>query len=49
MVMLSAQANASDASHESVADSVIAEQRANLSENTQGKGFGPQALVTWGL
>lgn len=43
MVMLSTQASASDSSHEAVSDSVIAEQRAQLSENTQGKGFGPQA------
>ncbi len=43
MVMLSTQASASGASHEAVSDSVIAEQRAQLSENTQGKGFGPQA------
>ncbi|MEZ8279806.1 delta-class carbonic anhydrase [Vibrio splendidus] len=43
MVMLSAHANASNASHESVSDGVIAEQRAKLSENTQGQGFGPQA------
>ncbi|CAH7204900.1 conserved exported hypothetical protein [Vibrio chagasii] len=43
MVMLSTQASASNASHEAVSDSVIAEQRAQLSENTQGKGFGPQA------
>ncbi|TWD33459.1 hypothetical protein FB440_11761 [Vibrio crassostreae] len=43
MVMLVAQANASEGNHEAVADSVIAEQRANQSENTQGKGFGPQA------
>lgn len=43
MVMLSAHAIASDANHESVSDGVIAEQRAKLSENTQGQGFGPQA------
>lgn len=43
MAMLSAQANASSANHEAVSDGAIAEQRANLSENTQGKGFGPQA------
>ena len=36
MVMLSTQASASGASHEEVSDSVIAEQRAQLSENTQG-------------
>lgn len=29
--------------HGAVADSVIAEQRANLEKNTHGKGFGPQA------
>jgi len=29
--------------HETVADSVIAEQRQHLAENTKGKGFGPQA------
>ncbi|MFA0025781.1 hypothetical protein AB4369_23030, partial [Vibrio sp. 10N.261.49.A5] len=43
MVMLSAQANASDVIHEAVSDGVIAKQRAKLSENTQGQGFGPQA------
>ncbi|MDQ6995151.1 MAG: delta-class carbonic anhydrase [Mariprofundaceae bacterium] len=31
------------AEHQSVADSVIAEQRAALAKNTAGKGFGPQA------
>ena len=30
-------------SHETVADSVIATQRAELAKNTDGKGFGPQA------
>jgi len=29
--------------HQSVADSVIAEQRANLAKNTEAKGFGPQS------
>lgn len=29
--------------HAAVPDSVIAEQRANLAKNTQGKGFGPQS------
>ncbi len=35
--MLAAQANASEGNHEAVADSVIAEQRANLSEILKGK------------
>ncbi|UIJ43166.1 hypothetical protein LWM38_16115 [Vibrio kanaloae] len=43
MAILSGQASASNANHEPVSDSVIAEQRLQLSENTQGKGFGPQA------
>lgn len=29
--------------HEAVADEVIAQQRANLANNTDGKGFGPQS------
>lgn len=29
--------------HEQVSDDVVAEQRANLEKNTQGKGFGPQS------
>ncbi len=29
--------------HDQVADTLIAEQRAQLSENTEGKGFGPQS------
>ena len=34
---------AMESSHEAVSDEVIAEQRANLATNTDGKGFGPQA------
>jgi len=32
-----------DHSHSTVADTVVAEQRANLAKNTEGKGFGPQS------
>ncbi|MDX8403367.1 MAG: delta-class carbonic anhydrase [Mariprofundaceae bacterium] len=35
--------NAHSGHHEAVADKVIAEQRKTLAENTEGKGFGPQA------
>lgn len=33
----------SDSSNQPVADSVVAEQRAKLDDNTHGKGFGPQS------
>ena len=41
-VLASAQDSHSE-SHEQVSDKVIAEQRAELSDQSEGKGFGPQA------
>ena len=38
-----AESHASSHEHGMVADKVIAEQRAMLEKNTDGKGFGPQA------
>lgn len=35
--------DAHSSNHAAVADKVIAEQRANLAKNTDGKGFGPQS------
>jgi hypothetical protein len=42
-VAISASLAANAGHHSHVADSVIAEQRANLAKNTAGKGFGPQS------
>ncbi|MCP4320270.1 MAG: hypothetical protein GY787_00105, partial [Alteromonadales bacterium] len=44
VALLPAMANSANShSHDQVADKVVAEQRAQLAENTKGKGFGPQA------
>jgi len=46
VALLPAVANAANShsdKHNSVADKVVAEQRAQLAENTKGKGFGPQS------
>jgi hypothetical protein len=40
---VAAAKNTHSEKHDQVADTLIAEQRAQLSENTEGKGFGPQS------
>ncbi|MGF1754318.1 hypothetical protein L4C33_12040 [Vibrio makurazakiensis] len=43
MALLAGHASAAEQGKDSVSDELIASQRTLLSENTQGKGFGPQA------
>ncbi|MCE0559247.1 MULTISPECIES: delta-class carbonic anhydrase [unclassified Motilimonas] len=43
MAMTPMLAHAASDTHHAVADSVIAEQRAALAENTKGQGYGPQS------